>query len=186
MTPEDRFAKLGTPRPYCLNTGFSGVPNGPVHYSGITEYSDEGFIKRITHIDGKGRSDVSAESKDYPIDTAIITYGMNNPIDETRDYGDKASPDYQVQKYDLMGRQVELSFPNKGIRYESRFDAQGLEVEELSYKDNKLDSAKRFTYEMNSRGDWVKKHETFWSAKFSGLGYAPSENYYREITYYGE
>jgi hypothetical protein len=37
VTPEDRFAKLGTPRPYCLNTGFSGVPNGPVHYSGVNK-----------------------------------------------------------------------------------------------------------------------------------------------------
>jgi len=34
VTPENRFAKLATSRPYCSKTGFSGVPNGSVHYSG--------------------------------------------------------------------------------------------------------------------------------------------------------
>jgi len=155
-----------------------------VETSGLKrEYSDDGLIKRLTSIDGNGKSD---GGKDYPVDTAIMTYGMNNPLDETREYGDKGSPDYQQQKFDLMGNQVELAFPNKGIRYESRFDVQGRETEQLEYKDGKLVSAQRFTYVINAHGDWVKKHGTLWVANAPRLGYQSSENSYREITYYSE
>lgn len=157
----------------------SGAENGKL----IREYSTDGLIKRVTQIDGTGKSD---GGKDYPVETAIMTYGMNNPLDETREYGDKSSPDYQVQKYDLMGRQVELAYPNKGTKTESRFDSQGREIEQLLYKNGRLNSAERFTYEINAHGDWVKKHGTFWSASAPNLGYAPVENYYREITYYSE
>jgi antitoxin component YwqK of YwqJK toxin-antitoxin module len=150
----------------------NGAENGKL----IREYSSDGLIKRVTQIDGDGKSD---GGKDYPVETAIMMYGMNNPLDETREYGDKGSPDYQVQKYDLMGHLVELAYPNKGIRSESRFDAQGREIEQLQYKNGKLNSAERFTYETNAHGDWVKKHGTFWSA-------SAVENYYREITYYSE
>jgi V8-like Glu-specific endopeptidase len=147
--------------------------------SSMREYSDDGLIKRLTSVDGNGKSD---GGKDYPVDTAIMTYGMNNPLDETREYGDKGSPDYQEQKFDLMGNQVELAFPNKGIRYESRFDAQGRETEQLEYKNGKLFSAERFTYVTNAHGDWVKKHGTFWTADAPNLGYTPAESYYRAIT----
>jgi hypothetical protein len=149
----------------------------------MREYSDDGLIKRLTSVDGNGESD---GGKDYPVNTAIMTYGMNNPLDETREYGDKGSSDYQEQKFDLMGNQVELAFPNKGIRYESRFDAQGKETEQLEYKNGKLFSAERFTYVTNAHGDWEKKYGTFWTADAPSLGYTPSENYYRAITYYSE
>jgi hypothetical protein len=164
---------------------WKGVETGSV----LREYSNDGLIKRLTSIDGNGKSD---GGKDYPVDTAIMTYGMNNPLDETREYGDaadngnKSAPDYQVHKFDLMGNQVELAFPNKGIRYESRFDAHGRETEQLVYKNGKLDSAERFSYVANPHGDWVKKHGTFWTADAPNLGYTPSENYYRAITYYSE
>ena len=163
--------------------------NGAKTGSGIREYSNDGLIKRWTSIDGNGKSD---GGKDYPVDTAIMTYVMNNPLDETREYGDagdngnKSAPDHQVQKFDLMGNQVELAFPNKGTRYESRFDAQGRETEQLEYKNGKLFSAERFTYMTNAHVDWVKKHGTFWTADAPSLGYTPSENYYRAITYYSE
>ncbi len=157
----------------------NGVANGSL----ITEYSAEGLIKRVTRIDGKGKSD---GGKDYPVDTAIMTYGINNPLDELREYGDRGSLDYQVQKYDLMGRQIELAFPNKGIRYDSRFDARGMQTEQLEYKNGKLSSAEHFTYETNAHGDWVKKHGTLWLADTPNAGYTPWENYYRDITYYSE
>jgi serine protease Do len=164
---------------------WKGVETGSL----IREYSNNGLIKRLTSIDGNGKSD---GGKDYPADTAIMTYGMNNPLDETREYGDaadngnKSAPDHQVQRFDLMGNQVELTFPNKGIRDESRFDAQGKETEQLKYKNGKLFSAERFTYVTNAHGDWVKKHGTFWTADAPSLGYTPSENNYRAITYFSE
>ena len=162
-----------------INFYSNGAENGKL----IREYSTDGLIKRVTEIDGTGNSD---GGKDYPIETAIMTYGINNPLDETREYGDKSSPDYQVQKFDLMGRQVELAYPNKGIRFESRFDPQGKEVERLEYRNGKLYSAERFTYVTNAHGDWVKKHAEFWSASTPSLGFGPSENFYREITYYSD
>jgi serine protease Do len=157
--------------------------------SSIREYSDNGLIKRLTSVDGNGKSD---GGKDYPIDSAIMTYIMNNPLDETREYGDTAdngdqgAPDYQVHKFDIMGNQIEFAFPNKRIRYVSRFDAQGRETEQLEYKNGKLFSAERFTYMTNAHGDWEKKHGTFWTVDAPSLGYTPSENYYRVITYYSE
>ncbi len=147
------------------------------------EYSDDGLIKRVTTIDRDGKSD---GGKDYPIDTAIMTYAMDNPLDETREYGDKESPNYQEHKYDLMGNEVELAFPNQGTRDESRFGAQGREAEQLGYKNGKLVSAERFTYVTNAHGDWIKKHVTLWVADAPSLGYQSSENYYRVITYYSE
>jgi hypothetical protein len=156
-----------------------GVANGKM----IWEYSNEGVIKAVTEIDGKGNSD---GGKTYPIDTALMTYEVNNPLDETRDYFDKGSPEYQLQKYDLMGREVEFALPNKGIRYESRFDAQGKETERLEYKNGKLYSAERFTYVMNAQGDWAKAHGTLWLAEFPSFGYTPWENFYRKITYHDE
>lgn len=149
----------------------------------IREYSDNGLIRRLTSVDGNGKSD---GGKDYPVDSAIMMYGMNNPLDETREYGDKGSSNYQEQKFDLMGNQVELAFPNKGIRYESRFDPQGRETEQLQYKNGKLFSAERFSYVTNAHGDWVKKHGTIWFANAPSSGYTSYENYYREITYYDE
>lgn len=167
--PEGRLAELDF---------FSdGVETGRM----VRDYSSEGLIKRVTEIDGNGKSD---GGKEYPVDTAIMVYGMNNPIDETREYGDKQGPDYQVQKYDIMGRQIELGFPNKGIRYLSRFDPHGREIEQSGYKNGKLDSVERFTYEDNSHGDWIKKHGELWSSKVPSLGFTPYENNYREIQYF--
>jgi hypothetical protein len=162
-----------------IESYWKGVETGSLK----REYSGDGLIKRLTSVDGNGKSD---GGKDYPVDTAIMTYLMSNPLDETSVFGDKGSPDYQEQKYDLMGNQVEVAFPNKGIRYESRFDAQGRETEQLDYKNGKLFSAERFTYVTNAHGDWVKKHGTFWAANAPSLGYTSSENYYRAITYYSE
>jgi hypothetical protein len=44
----------------------------------------------------------------------------------------------------------------------------------------------RSTYEGNARGDWIRRHETLWMAKYPEKGFVPWMEYSREIKYWGD
>ena len=67
-----------------------------------------------------------------------------------------------------------------------KYDSLGREVDRLEYSQDKLERAWHSTYGENEHGDWVRQHETFWSAKYPDIGFTASAEYYREITYYAE
>ena len=85
-----------------------------------------------------------------------------------------------------MGNEIEWSNPGEGIRRVMKYNAQGWETECLEYRQGKLYSADRFTYEVTAHGNWVRKHDKQWLAVTANLGYTPYQEYYREITYYAE
>ncbi len=98
----------------------------------------------------------------------------------------KGSNDYQDYRYDDHGNLVERTFPQRGIKFVTKYDSVGREVESLKYTQEKLESVTRSTYENNRQGDWIKRHETCWFASSPDEGFTPWTEYYREINYYGE
>lgn len=155
-----------------------GVENGKQ----LQEYSTEGLIRRIIDIDSQGRR----EPHQYSIEDAVAATAMSAHLDGTESLGTMGDDDFQEYKYDTSGHPTERTFPQQGIKFVMKYDPLGREIEKLEYKQDKLDSATRSTYEDNGHGDWIKRHETFWAASHSDDGFAPFWEHYREITYYSE
>ena len=53
------------------------------------------------------------------------------------------------------------------------------------YRQHKLWFTIRSTYEDNARGDWIRRHETLWTAKSPEKRFVPWMEYYRDIKYWG-
>jgi hypothetical protein len=101
----------------------------------------------------------------------------------TETSGDPGDPD-TITKYDNRGLVTEF-WPFKGSRNTFDYDDKGRETERRTYLNGKLYFVTRSTYEVNSQGDWVRRHQTLWDAQRPALGYTPSAEQFREITYYG-
>jgi serine protease Do len=155
----------------------NGVKNRKVLY----EYSDDGLIRRTIRTDSQGRRESSESSTD---EEAVATIGYRAYFDDTGAVGTKGDPNYEEWKYDSAGHLVEQII--HGIKCVWKFDSRGREVELLTYKQDKLDSATHSTYEDNEHGDWIKRNATVWFARYPDLGFNPAAEYRREITYYGE
>lgn len=65
-------------------------------------------------------------------------------------------------------------------------DMNGNEIEENVYKNGKLISAYRYSYEFDQWKNWTTKKGTFYSSEYGDIGFTPSSVTYREITYYGD
>jgi hypothetical protein len=111
---------------------------------------------------------------------------MNDPFDTTEYVGTKGDRHYHEDKYDNSGHLIEKTVPQQGIKDVMKYDSLGREVESSQYKQGKLWFTMHSTYENNERGDWVKRHETLWVAKYPDKGFVPWAEYYREITYWGD
>jgi len=160
------------------NTIFeNGVENRKVLY----EYSDDGLISRTIRTDSQGRRESYESSTDEDAVTAI---GYRGYFDDAGVVGTKGDPNYEEWKYDTAGHLVEQTI--HGIKFVRNFDSLGRQVELLRYMQDKLDSATHSTYEDNEHGDWIKRHDTVWFAKYPDLGFNPEAEYYREITYYAD
>jgi hypothetical protein len=155
-----------------------GIENGKE----LQEYSDDGLRRRIIDIDSQGRR----EPHQYSIEDAVYLMGISVNFDRTVGLGTEGDRSYHEDKYDSSEHIIEKAFPQQGIKYVMKYDSLGREVEKLEYKQDKLEFATRSTYEVNERGDWIRRHETIWLAKHPDKGFAPFTEYYREITYYGE
>lgn len=146
----------------------------------IVEYSDDGPKRRTIDVDSQGRR----ESTEFSTEDAVTAVGGRANFDTTKVSGTKGDHDYQEYKYDSSGHLVEKTL--QGTRYVMKYDSLGREVEKLGYKQDKQALATHSTYEANGHGDWIRRHETIWLAKYQDKGFVPWEEYYREITYYGE
>lgn len=98
--------------------------------------------------------------------------------------GTKGDHDYQEYKYDSSGHLIEKTL--RGTKYVMKNDSLGREIESSQYKQDKLWFIMHSAYETNERGDWVKRHETLWMAKYTEKGFVPWMECYREIKYWGE
>jgi antitoxin component YwqK of YwqJK toxin-antitoxin module len=156
----------------------NGVENGKL----LWEYSDDGLMKRRIDIDSQGRR----ASHEYSIEDAVTTQAVRANFDGTVGVGTKGDHDYQEYTYDSGGHLIERKFPQQGIRFVMKYGPLGRESESLEYKQGKLEWATHSTYEDNGHGDWIRRHETIWAAKYSEKGFVPWTEYYREITYYGK
>jgi antitoxin component YwqK of YwqJK toxin-antitoxin module len=155
-----------------------GVENGKQ----LSEYSDDGLIRRIIDIDSQGRR----EPHEYSIEDTVYLMGISANFDRTVGLGTEGERWYHEDKYDSRGHLIEKAFPQQGRKDVMKYDSLGREVEKLEYKQDKLDFATHSTYEDNERGDWIRRHETIWTAKYPDKGFVPWAECVREITYYGE
>jgi YD repeat-containing protein len=155
-----------------------GVENGRQ----LSEYSDDGLIRRIIDIDSQGRR----ESHEYSIEDAVTTQYARAIFDDTAGLGTKGDRWFQDYKYDSSGYLTERAFPQQDRKFLMKYDSRGREIEKLEYKQGKLDSVTRSAYEVNEHDDWIKRHETVWVAKHPDRGFVPLTEYYREIKYWGK
>jgi S1-C subfamily serine protease len=152
----------------------------------IWEYSEDGLIRRYAGLDAQGKPGQDMDFKGFSVHDAVDMYGGRIHFDETQLNGTKGARGYSEAKYDDMGNEIEWSNPGEGVRQVMKYNAQGWETECLEYRQGKLYSADRFTYEVTAHGNWVRKHDKQWLAAIPNLGYTPYQEYYREITYYAE
>jgi antitoxin component YwqK of YwqJK toxin-antitoxin module len=146
------------------------------------EYTEDGLQKSLISIACDGKREVH----ELTIDEGIFYMTSRIHYDETVEGGSKGTNYYYSSKYDSRGLEVEDSNPGQKHKSVMKYDDRGRETEKLEYKDGKLTTATHSTYEVNAKGDWIRKHETQWDARWPSLGFTPWVEQYREITYYGE
>jgi Trypsin-like peptidase domain len=147
------------------------------------KYSEDGFIK-------EHRLSMADSGKNLPYEVAHqlapAFMAASRSFDEIVPNGKKGERHYREDTYDRSGHLVEKALPEQGIRTVIKYDSLGRETESLEYRHDKLYSTTRSSYEVNQRGDWIKRHETCWFASSPDKGFVPFDEYYREITYYGD
>ena len=146
----------------------------------IVEYSDDGLKRRTIDVDSQGRR----ESTEFSTEDAVTAVGSRANFDRTKVSGTKGDHDYQEYKYDSSGHLIEKTL--QGIKYVMKYDTLGREIESSEYRQDKLWFTIRSTYEGNARGDWIRRHETLWMAKYPEKGFVPWMEYSREIKYWGD
>jgi len=162
---------------------FNGVAVGG---KSLWEYSQDGLIRRYANLDTQRKTGEGWDYTSFSVHEAIDAYGGRIHFDETVDSGVKGAPSYSQSKYDGMGNETEFSLPAIGDKLVMKYNARGWLTEQLKYRQRKLYSSDRFTYETNTHGDWVKKHDAQWLAILPSLGYTPYSEDYREIKYYSQ
>ncbi len=145
----------------------------------IVEYSDDGLKRRTIDVDSQGRR----ESTEFSTEDAVTAVGSRANFDRTKVSGTKGDQDYQEYKYDSSGHLIEKTL--QGTKYVMKYDTLGREIESSEYRQDRLWFTIRSTYEDNARGDWIRRHETLWMAKYPEKGFVPWMEYYREIKYWG-
>jgi hypothetical protein len=146
------------------------------------EYTEDGLQNRQIYIACDGKNEVS----DFSVSDGIDVMASRIHFDETEERGSKGANYHSSSKYNDLGLEVEFSLPERNYKSLMKYDAQGRETENVEYKDGKLTTDTRSTYEVNANGDWIRRHETQWDARWPSLGFTPWLEQFREITYYGE
>lgn len=88
--------------------------------------------------------------------------------------------------YDLSGNNIETI--SKTIKTSSltTYDRNGLQIDDKYYKDGKLSQGHRYTYEFDQYGNWIKRLDMHFDARFPSIGYVPDFMSYRKLTYFGQ
>jgi len=146
------------------------------------EYSEDGLQTRQIYVACDGKRDVS----DFSASEGLDTMASRIHFDETEERGPKTANYHSTSIYNDLGLEVEFSIPGRNYKSVMKYDSHGREIENLEYKDGKLTTATHSTYEINANGDWIRRHETQWDARWPSLGFTPWAEQYREIKYYGE
>jgi hypothetical protein len=145
------------------------------------EYSSDGLLKRATMVDTDG------SAQDFPLspEDAISVYGARIHADGDELYGLEGDPYRTIRKYDSGGHLIEFHAPHDDLRSVTRYDDKGRAVEELVYKHDRRFSVTLYTYESNSRGDWIQRYDVLCSATFPPSDCFPYAEEYRDIRYFG-
>jgi hypothetical protein len=172
----ERFNRDGRLEEY--DSFYSGNCAGSYKY----EYTEDELQNRQIYIACDGKREIS----DFSISAGIDVMASRIHFDETEELGVNSANNHSISKYNDFGLKVEFSLPERGYKSVMKYDTHGRETEDLEYKNGKLTTATHSTYEVNANGDWIKRHETQWDARWPGLGFTPWVEQYREITYYSE
>lgn len=140
------------------------------------EYSEDGLLKRV----------VPPLPQDFSPADAVATHVLHIHFDQTESSGKKGEKGYEEDTYDSAGHLVVQVFPAQGIKYVSKYDDLGREVESVGYKNGDLWLIFRYSYETNRHGDWVKERETLWSEGSPEDDFELSSESSRDITYYDD
>jgi hypothetical protein len=146
------------------------------------EYTEDGLQSRMISIACDGKREVH----ELTLEEGILYMTSRINYDETVEGGTKGTNYYYFSKYNSRGLEVEDSHPGQNYKSVMKYDDRGRETEKQEYEDGKLTTATHSTYEVNAKGDWIRRHETRWDARWPSLGFTPWIEQYREITYYGE
>jgi hypothetical protein len=146
------------------------------------EYTEDGIQNRMIFIGCDGKR----EEHEQILEEGIFYMTSRINFDETVERGFKDSNDYSISKYDDRGLEIESSRPKRSYKSVMKYDDRGRETDNLEYHDGKLTTSTHSTYEVNATGDWIRRHETQWDARWPSLGFTPYVEQYREITYYNE
>jgi hypothetical protein len=146
------------------------------------EYTEDGLQKSLISIACDGKREVH----ELTLDEGIFYMTSRIHFDDTVEGGSKGTSYYFISKYDSHGLEVEDSHPGQNYKSLMKYDDRGREMEKQEYKDGKLTTATHSTYEVNAKGDWIRRHETQWDARWPSLGFTPYAEQYRDITYYNE
>lgn len=92
-------------------------------------------------------------------------------------------------RYDREGNEVETAYNYDylqidGYRTVRTFDRNGWATDETLYAEGKIQSVSRYTYEVDERGNWIKRYSTSYSTHVDQLGFVPAGVVSREIKYY--
>jgi hypothetical protein len=146
------------------------------------EYTEYGLQNSWISIACDGKREVH----ELTLDEGIFYMTSRIHYNEIVEGGPKGTNYYSISKYDSRGLEVEDSHPGQNYKSVMKYDDRGRETEKQEYKDGKLTTATHSTYEVNAKGDWIRRHETQWDARWPSLGFTPLVEQYREITYYSE
>jgi hypothetical protein len=163
-----------------LASSMGGACAGSYEY----EYSEDGLQNRQTYIDCDGKREVSDLSIGEGVETMASRVHFDE--DQTAEFGQKGAKYHIISRYNGLGLEVEYSTPERGYKSVMKYDAHGRETENLEYRNGKLTTASHSTYEVNANGDWIRRHETQWDARWPSLGFTPYTEQYREITYFNK
>lgn len=141
-------------------------------------YDEQGFKTRhiLEFKDGS--------RKEYEI---TLAQSMTEKLDERMYSGTSETPISQ-STYDRYGNEIEqiLKLTYGLQKHVFTYGRHGFVAEEKTYLNDVLESVSRFTYETDDNGNWIKRYENGFSAKYSELGYTPVSMTYREITYHNQ
>ena len=65
-------------------------------------------------------------------------------------------------------------------------DSNGWRRDETVYFEGKVGYINRYRYEMDDRGNWIKRYSTMYLSNHPELGFTPAQIVYRAIRYFGD
>lgn len=139
-------------------------------------YDEKGFMTRRNYEDFEGKR----ESWQDSFDMVIYLKSSNVRLSGVHDSG------IGTFVYDNFGKILESSLPTDSGQWRTvySYDRNGFEIESKEYLNEKISKVRRYTYEIDSNGNWTKRFLTLYDSRWSSIGYVPTSVVYRDITYF--